>query len=94
MKGLKQWDKIEIIWIDTCSDKERTWINPDEDFWSIMAGSQIHHAIGYYYKMTKNGIVLVSMYRPLDEIVSGVTIIPRGCIIERRKLSNKNGGEK
>ena len=83
---MKKWDKIEIVWIDTCSDKERAWIIPDDDFWAVMAGSQVHHAIGYYYKTMKNGVCIASMYRPMDGIISGLTIIPKGCIIEMRRL--------
>lgn len=83
---LKQWDKIEIDWLDSIQNTDG-WMSPKEFSWEHHYKTLYHKLIGYYVNECKEAITICEAYA-LDngEKFVGAWTVPKGCVTKIRKL--------
>ena len=86
LKQLKQWDKVEINWLDAVKNTGG-WSSLDDFNWKSHYNAMPHNIIGYYINECVDGITVCHAYA-VDNNYSfdGAFTIPKGCILGIKKL--------
>lgn len=83
---LKQWDKIEINWIDSIENTSG-WTRPVDFKWKDHYNALFHNLIGYYINECTDAITVCQAYALENEnSFVGAFTVPKGCILKIRKL--------
>lgn len=83
---LKQWDKVEIDWVDSIQNTGG-WKSPTEFNWKGHYGALHHKLIGYYINECQHGLTICQAYaKDNDQLFVGAFTVPKGCIQKIRKL--------
>ena len=78
---IKLGTAVRVTWLDSYSTVGRVWLERRE---AELLGTPAIHAIGFLLADKPSHITLASHMG--DEQVSGVMVIPRGCIVHMTKL--------
>lgn len=82
---MKEYKIVSLKWIDI-SETTSEWRSLDElEEFITDKKSKICHQVGLLFEEDENQIVLLSAYFPDEDLYGTTTIIPRGCIIERKE---------
>jgi len=81
MKNLKKYDRLYIKWIDSYSDNAG-WMNESE----ISEENHFVESLGFFYKQTKDFLIIIHSRGIDDTDAMGVLNIPLGCIKEIKRL--------
>ena len=85
---LKQFDILEIIWVDSLSDENRWERLQDYDFNDLRA-NLTHMTVGYLMKESNEAITLAQSVRENKIFILGVITTPKGCIKKIRKIPGR-----
>lgn len=85
MTGTKKELKIvSLKWIDI-AESSSNWRTLEElEEFITDTKSKICHQVGLLFEEDENQIVLLNSYFPDDDLYGTATILPKGCIIERK----------
>ena len=81
MKKFEKYDRLYVKWIDSYSDNSG-WIDEED----ISEENHFIESLGFFYKQTKDFLIIVHSRGLEDTDVMGVLNIPLGCIKEIKKL--------
>ena len=84
---IKQFDILEIIWMDSLSDENKWERLQDYDF-DYLRTNLTHRSVGYLMGDNNDAITLVQSVRENKIFGLGVITIPKGCIKKIRKISS------
>lgn len=83
---MKKYQIIEITWLDSLHSsgwRKEKWVP------LTTLEDMTHKTIGYFLKENKRSIIVIQSYREFENYVLGIMEIPKGSILEIKKLKIK-----
>jgi len=82
----KKFQIVEVKWIDI-SESKNGWSTLDElEEFITNIKSNIVHQVGFLFEEDEESISVLQSYFPNDDLYGVCNVIPRGCIIEIKKI--------
>ena len=85
----KQFDLLEIDWVDSLSD-ESGWTSLENYDYDDLYLNLTHLSVGYLIKESKKAITLAHSIRENQTFMLGVITIPKGCINHITKIKTRS----